>query len=296
MTDAPLSLYFDIPKGEHVDLEVVARSAIEWVAIIKDIGAAVAPGVDFDVELIQTEEGSLWLSNAVKALKTGDRKALGAIVSAVLAFFAMGPALHLQADSGNKILEFLGHKDFAEISDKDKQDIADRVVKAMQETDVLARQHNLVQEAKRDERVKAIGIDRSPRQGGPQVIIRRQDFDSYALPAPTKVHPSEKKTEVQTSVRVKILRASLKEGDLKPRWKFGEGESTWSADIEDSEFVEALNAQQTGLPLAVGQLMVVDVAIDRKMIDGAWEEANRRIVRVIHPSVERRQRSLDLGR
>src|SRR3546814_6609438 len=53
---------------------------------------------------VQSEEGSVWLNNLLTAVKEGDRKALGSIVAAVLAFFAMGPALHLQEDFGAWLL------------------------------------------------------------------------------------------------------------------------------------------------------------------------------------------------
>ncbi len=144
--------------------------------------------------------------------------------------------------------------------------------------------------------IKGVGVGRTPVIGGPSHVITRDEFPFYAPDVGTKRPLPIKDTSYRNSVRVKIARANLEEGETKPRWRFLEGETKWSADIEDAEFVEALNAEQTGLPLAVGQVMVVDVAIDSKLVDGAWEESNRRIVRVVQPAVNRRQATLDLGR
>lgn len=292
---SPISLYFDLPKGVHADLEVVARATLQWASIIREIATIVAPGVEFEIELVETEDGSLWLSSLLKALHEGDRKALAAIVWGVLVFFAMGPALHLQADFGNKFWETLGHKDFADLSQKDKMKLADDVAAKVIETTANQRRQSMILEAEKDRNIIAIGVDQFPNAGKPVVLIPRDDFPFYDSDlTPGKVIPV-RDTTYRNNVRVKITRANLREGEIRPRWRFEEGGTEWSADIADFEFVEALNSTATGLPLAVGQIMIVDLAIDTKLVDGAWEETNRRIVRVIRPPVGRRQQNLDLG-
>ena len=153
----------------------------------------------------------------------------------------------------------------------------------------------MVRHAEQDPRIAGIGVDIEPRLDGPAARIERYEFPSYA-PMQDARPVIKRDTEILTSVRVKIIRANLEEGEMKPRWRFAEGETKWSADIEDEEFVSALNSEQTGIPLAVGQSLVVDVAITRKLVDGAWQEDNRRILRVREPHIDRRQNSLNLGR
>ena len=221
----PISLYFDIEKGQHADLEVVAKAAIEWVTIIRQLGEIVAPGVEFDIELVETEDGSLWLSNLLKALKEGDRKAIGAIIWAVLIFFAMGPVLHVQADAGDKFWEALGHKAFDDLSDETKNDIAKKVVEAMQKTSVGESRQRMIHEVGKDPRIKGVGVDRSPKTGGPFVIINRDDFPSYATDTTPKRPLPIKDTNYRNSVRVKIARANLEEGEagrLEKLSDFGE--------------------------------------------------------------------------
>jgi hypothetical protein len=294
MTEAPISLYFDVREGEHPNLEVVARTTIEWIEAIRDLASVVAPDLQFEIELIETEDGSLWLSNLIKAVKEGDRKALASIVGAVVVFFAMGPALHMQTDVGDAFWERLGHKHDVTIDAKDKAEIIAGVARAIDETQVEERRRSMLRYAETDPHITGIGVDSEPRKAGPVARIERYEFPAYA--APEEVRPTFKKdTEVRANVRVKIIRASLEENDLKPRWRFSDGDTKWSADIEDDEFIVALNSERTGIPLAVGQTLIVDVAIDRKFVDDAWQEDNRRVLRVREPSILRRQTSFDLG-
>lgn len=295
MTAAPISLYFDIPKGEHPDLEVVARATIEWIEAIRDVASIVAPDLEYEIEFVETEEGSLWLSNLIKAVREGDRAALTSIVTAVLLFFAAGPALHLQADAGDEFWKRLGHEDDVRLSEEDKTDLVARVVKAIDQTQAVERRRAFIKQVEKDPRIEGVGVGTTPSTVGPIVRIPREMFPAYGaaeiLPKPVL----KKDTKIEPSVRVKIIRANLKEGEVRPRWRFAEGETEWSADIEDQEFVAALNAEQTGIPLAVGQVMVVDVAIDRRFVEEAWQEENRRILNVKDPKIERRQQALDLG-
>lgn len=296
MSEAPISLYFGVAKGERADLETIARATIEWVEAIRDLASVVAPGVEFEIEFVESEEGSVWLSNLLRAVKAGDRKALAAIAYSVLIFFAAGPVLHLQGDAGDAFWARLGHVDTVELSDEDKEDIARKVVEALERTQVEERRRKMIRHVERDPQILSVGVGLSPSPKGPIASITRDQFPTFGAAALlTKASPA-KDTEVFTNVRVKIIRANLEEGEAHPRWRFAEGDTKWSADIEDDEFVYALNVERTGLPLAVGQTLIVDLAVDSKLVDGAWQEDNRRILRVIDPAITRRQLPLDLGR
>lgn len=296
METAPLSLYFGVEKGDHADLETIAKAAIEWVEVVKDLASIVAPDLEFEIEFVESEEGSVWLSNLITAVKSGDRKALVSLTAAVILFFAAGPALHLQSDIGDEFWERLGHEHDIQLSEEDKIEIVRRLAEAVEQTQAADRRRNLIREVEKDSQIKSIGVDTKPSLTGPVVKISRDDFLTFGAPPPAENKILQKKdTEIRHNMRVKIVRASLEEGDSKPRWRFRENDTKWSADIEDDEFIIALNLEKTGLPLAVGQTMVVDVAIDSKLIDGAWEEDNRRIINVIEPIVKRRQGRLGLG-
>ncbi|WP_187334781.1 hypothetical protein [Novosphingopyxis iocasae] len=295
MSTAPISLYFDIPKNEYADLEVVAKTAVEWVELIRDLASVIAPGVEVQVELVQTQDGSLWLSNFLKAAKEGDRKALAAIAYGVLAFFAAGPALHLQSDAGDKFWEMLGHEHKVELTDDDKKDIAERVVKALHTTDAENRRRNVIGEAEKDETIRGLGVGLRPKISGPICRIDRAEFPAYSELPKAHEPPPLKDVEIRSNVHATIVRANLEPGDTKPLWRFREGDEKWSADIEDDGFIYALNHESTGIPLAVGQTMVMTIAIDRVKTEGIWKIKKRRVLRVVEPRVARHQGSLGLG-
>lgn len=294
MSVAPISLYFGVDTGKRADLEVIAKATVEWIEVIRELASVVAPGVEFEIEFVQSEEGSVWLSNLLKAAKDGDRKALAAITYAVLIFFAAGPALHLQADVGDAFWERLGHEHEVQLSEEDKIDIANKVVEAIEQTSVEDHRRKLIRQVEKDSDIDSVGVGYMPNPEGPIASIGREHFPTIGAKVPQSRVTIVRDTDTKQNVRVKIIRANLEEGDAKPRWRFSEGDTKWSADIEDEEFVLALNSEKTGLPLAVGQTLIVDVAIDSKMVEGAWQEENRRIIRVIEPRVNRRQGSLDL--
>src|SRR3546814_6574095 len=88
------------------------------------------------------------------------------------------------------------------------------------------------------------------------------------MPPVVAARPSDQQdVAYERNIDVNIVRATLKEGDKRPRWRFRHGADEWSATIEDEEFIWALNEDKTGLTLGVGQHMRVDVAIDLKRID-----------------------------
>lgn len=297
MTTVPISLYFGVDKGKRADLETIALASLEWANLIRDIAAVVAPDLEFEIEFVESEDGSVWLSNLLSAVREGDRKALGAIVGAVLVFFAMGPALHLQTDFGDWLFEQIGHEHKASLTEEDKKEIVARVVQAVEETQLEERRRNIVDIAERDDEVKSIGVDWRPREDGPITKISREQFPSYYAPPPVLVAKKPKTENVvyERNIDVEIVRATLREGKKKLRWRFRHGDEEWSATLEDEGFIWALNEEKTGLPLAVGQHMRVDLAIDLREVEGEWEPKDRRITRVHEPKVRRAQAELGLG-
>ena len=298
MQTAPISLYFGVAKGRRANLETIAQASLEWANLIRDVAAVVAPDLEFEIEFDHAADGSVWLNNFLRAVKEGDRKALASIVIAVLAFFAMGPALHLQSDFGAWLLKQAGHDDAVDLSDESLKKIEASVRKAVDETSLENRRRAIIEAAERDPEITSIGVDFEPRADGPVTRITREQFASYDQAAPSstpRANQDQEDVAYERNLDVTVLRANLRAGDKRPRWRFRQGDDEWSATIEDEEFIWALNQEKTGLPLAVGQRMRVDVAIDLKMVDGEWEPSNRRIVKVRSPAVRRRQGELGLG-
>ena len=212
MTEAPISFYFGIKDGERASLDTIAKASIEWVALVRDLAAVIAPGLEFEIEFVESEDGSVWLTNLIKALHSGDRKALAALVAAVVTFFGSGPALHVQTDLGDAFWARLGHEHKVKISEADKKDIVERVVRALEETKAEERRRKIIGHVETDENVTSVGVDLRPRKEGPVSRISRESFASYDI-APMPTVRVDKDTQYERNVDVKILRATLREGD-----------------------------------------------------------------------------------
>ena len=247
------------------------------------------------VEFVESETGSVWLSNVVRAVREGDEKALKALAIGVLAFFAVGPALHLQTDIGDEIFKALGHEDTVILSDAEKQDIVDRVIDAMEKSNLLDRRRAIIREVEHDPAITSVGVDTVPRKEGPRVRITRSDFPSYGAREKPVELPPERDTTQQLGIDVIVVRPTLRKGEDRPRWRFDQDGEEWSATIEDDEFIWAVRNGQTGLAIAIGEHMKLNLAQDREMQEGEWVVVNRRVTRVLEPIVERRQGVMDLG-
>lgn len=291
----PISIYFGVDEGERASLEVIARATLEWTEAIRSLAFIIDPGLEVRVEFVESEDGSVWLSNLVRAVKEGDEKALKALAIGILAFFAIGPALHLQADFGDELFKALGHEDTVVLSDTEKQDIVNRVIEGIEKTNLLERRQAIIREVERDPAIRSVGVDTVPRREGPRVKISRSEFPSYGARTDQVVLPPERDTRQLLGIDVIVVRPTLRKGEDRPRWRFEKGGSEWSATIEDDEFIWAVRNGQTGLAMAIGERMKINVALDQEMQEGEWVIVNRRVTRVIEPAVNRRQGSMELG-
>jgi hypothetical protein len=52
MDSAAISLYFDCPHNEGVALDVIARSALAWDGLIKELVSVVDPSLDIQVDFL----------------------------------------------------------------------------------------------------------------------------------------------------------------------------------------------------------------------------------------------------
>ena len=113
MNTIPLSLYIDIEKGKVADLEVVARTALAWDALTKEIFYIADPALDVRVEIVNGTKGSVSLNTIIKAIsKVAEKnpKRAGVIIG-LLAIFASSPAEHFSDHFWTEVYELLGHKD-----------------------------------------------------------------------------------------------------------------------------------------------------------------------------------------
>ena len=292
MQETSISLYFDLEQGQTANLEVVAKAALAWNAMIKDYAAAFAPELGpIQVDFFDATASSARLNNLLKAAGEGDPKALLALAGGIVLFFAMGAAVHLQEDFGSGLLEKMGHRDYVDISPESIDQIADKVVdKVLLERAEKQRRH-VVQESSKDPFVKGVGATLL-RVGRPSLLIPRSEFHTLGDEGQKPV--SGVVPRVDLDLPVILLRPNLKE-DSDGLWRFwNEAEGEFSAKIADEEFVEALRQRRSGIEMGFGIQMRVDLLTREEQVDGVWQVKDRTVKRVVWPPINRRQSDLGL--
>jgi hypothetical protein len=109
-----------------------------------------------------------------------------ALAIAVILFFALGPALHLQQDFGDGFWEFFGHDHggAGELTDQDKEEIVAAVLDAIDRTQLEERRRRMVREVEQDQAIRSIGAADTPRREGPITKISREQFPAYGASVP----------------------------------------------------------------------------------------------------------------
>src|SRR3546814_4918684 len=88
----------------------------------------------------------------------------------------MVPALHLQEDFGAWLLAQMGHEDQVDVTDEAASKIANRVLQAVNETNLEERRRKIIGYAESDPDVTSIGVDFQPRPEGP--VTRSEEHTS----------------------------------------------------------------------------------------------------------------------
>src|SRR3546814_11287830 len=102
----------------------------------------------------------------------------------------MGPALHLQGDFGALLLAQMCHEYHVDVTDEAASKIANRVLQAVNETNLEERRRKIIGYAESDPDVTSIGVDFQPRPEGPVTKLSREQFASYdSLPPVVAVRP-----------------------------------------------------------------------------------------------------------
>src|SRR3546814_7716830 len=125
----------------------------------------------------------------------------------------MGPALHLQEDVVALLLAQMGHEDLVDVSDEAASKIANRVLQAVNETNLEERRRKIIGYAESDPDVTSIGVDFQPRPEVPVTKISREQFASYDRSPPVvAVRPSDQQDvayERNIDVNIEIGRAHV---------------------------------------------------------------------------------------
>lgn len=294
MAQAPLSLYFDLEKGRAADLEVVARAAIAWSEAIQELAFMVDPSAQVRVELASGTAGSLSLDAIIRfvADRLPDRKTVATIVLTSLFWtLEQGAAWTI-----GQVLDAMKGADAAPVvaglSDKDKQDIAERVAKQLESRTAALQVQRVYREAERDPAIKGVGTTTQPGKR-PEVVVPRAAFAERAGHAQIREETITKRVVPQT-VHVTLVRPVLVE-DRTRRWRFSTSHGEFSANMKDQTFLRRLLNGSFGVLMVTGIQMVLDIETTEEFRGGVWVVTQTDVVRVVRLVPPPRQGVLPLA-
>lgn len=280
-----ISLYFDCAHDEGVSLEVIARSALAWDGLIKELAAVADPSIQVRVDFLSGTIGSRSINSIIR---TAGRVALkhpwtaGSLGALTGVFLLSGPT-HVADDVTSYLAkEWFGHEHDA-LTDNDVERIAKRVVELQRDRDAMRLKQDIYRAADADPRIKAIGS--APRIGRPpdQLIVPRSDFEIHN-PIDAVSEPVETRTTYRSNERVAIVRPYSK-GEER-RWRFENERGEFSATMRDPIFLEALRTRHTGIEIGEGVEMWVDLRVKEDLIGEEWVEREIDVLRVVKPNVD----------
>lgn len=298
---APLSLYLDLEAGSSADLDVVAKAALAWSAAIKEIAYVVDPSVQVRLELESGTPGSLSLNTVIKSIVPATKSAGAYIrgaasdpqtVRTIIVTGAMWLAMNTAEYTFEKALDFLTGADAPPeaqvLSDKDKADIAQRVVDALRNEDAKRPARAVFRELERDQKIIGAGVTTWAGKR-PSVIVPRSDFSKLSGRVVLKTETLTKRI-VPERMRVILVRPFLERSDR--RWGFRGPSGEFGASIKHGDFIESVLSGTTSVPMMEGIEMTIDLETHEEFEGGVWVQKKREVVNVIDLHQPLRQTAL----
>lgn len=270
MASAPITLYLDIPAGEHGDLEVVAEASIAWSRTIKEVARVLYPDVSIRVEVLDADEGSFGLNVKVRI----DPKHKAALIG-ILA----GAATHFGLETVDyfytKFLDSIFEKDeAAEVVDPAERH---RVASAVERGAGRKPAEQVFRALQTDPTITGVGVSPIPEQTPASIIPREVFLDRGGYKA-TELD------DVLERTRPERIEAVLIKPVLVPKtkrlWRFQTPSGEFGFAMKDHAFVARLLDGTEPIPMVAGVILDVDVDVTESQIDGLWKPKSRAITRV----------------
>lgn len=278
---APLSLYIDLLRGTHADLEVVGRAAIAWTKMIQEAAFLVDPFLEIRVELENGTEGSINLNSWIKTVREtiNDPKKLKAIALGALGLlalkagdWALGKGFDALWDLARReVPAFVGS-----LSEAEKAEMETIITRIVESRAARERAQTVFAELAKEERVTGVGValEHSRR---PRDVIPRSEFPVRS--ATDFVEETIQRRFQTEHVTLTLLAPALEEDDHK--WKFRRGTKIVWAHMDDPDVRARIGPGSNSAPrMLVGILMDVDLETTQEFKDGVWEVVNQRVVKV----------------
>ncbi|ASP50968.1 hypothetical protein [Sinorhizobium meliloti] len=279
-----ISLYLDLEKGKSADLEVVARAALAFNSAVKEVAFILDPSVEVRLELKSGDEGSLILNSIIRPLRGVNRNTLIAIALVVGGWLASDVRAYVVGEAIDTVVG----EEALQLSDADKQDIADRVAKLLKSNVGKEQVNQMLESLEQDPAIKGVGV--SPRHSlRPEYVLPRETFrERIEMDAP----PIEtaKMRSIPSVNDVTLVSPVLIPGSRK--WKLRLGNSEFGAVIKDERFLARVLGGEEPIPMTAGIKLKVAMTTREERVNGVWRVKDYTVDEVL--SITPAERPLDL--
>jgi len=269
-----LTLYLDLEEGKKPDLATVARAALAFDAVVKEVAFIIDPSLSFRLELKSGTEGSLKLNSLLKAAKDRvDRSTLLTIAFIVLGWFANDVRSLVTQEAIESLID---SEQNHQLSEDEVQRIAQQVANALNGKVAKNEVGKVYEELQRDQRITGVGVTTDPDKK-PRVIVPRAEFDVRSETATETDEASKKRTRTTTET-VTLISPVLVPGSRK--WRFSSGGIEFGASVKDEDFQRSLLSGQQPVAMVAGITMSVTLQTKEENVDGVWVIKERNVLKV----------------
>jgi hypothetical protein len=289
---APISLYLAIADDRAPDLEVVARMALAWNSLIKEVIGVIDPSLNIRVEFLSGTIGSRSINSVVRAVTKVSVEhpwTVGPLL-AIAGVFLLAPVNHAADDLTNIALKaFFNHEDSV-LVEEDFQRLSRQIAETQRNQVAAEIKREIYRQAEREPAITGISATRNQWEK-PAVIVPRSSFVERIGHVEMVEETVARRDVWRRNYPVVVVRPYSKAEER--RWRFEHQGKEFSATMRDRDFIEAIRSGHTGVEVGEGVEMRIDLRIREEKIGGLWHEKAWDVMRVVFP-VPTRQHSFEL--
>ena len=276
INSVPLSIHLELERDTAADLVTVARASLALSDLIKRAALLADPQLDFRVELVSGTEGSLILNSRIRGLaeKAKDKRALITLV--VLAALAIGG--DIRSWSVSQILDWAKANIIeteAAPSSEEEEQLRSTITEAVTNQVAERISERFFSALESDHSIQAVGVSSSPNIK-PAYFVERSEFPERSGQLESDLEETERTRFTETTL---VLVAPI----LKPSkkmWRFIGETGEFSAEVHDSDFLDAIYSGSLEIPMVAGIQMDVELSIKEVREGPVWSPRKFVIERV----------------